>query len=695
MHGGGCGNGDLLVRIAAQPPEGERQTPTDVCMVIDISGSMGTEATMMHAGGARETHGLSLLDVVKHGVSAVIDTLTASDRLTLVAYSSTASTVCAGVVMNPAGKARAGQLIKQLKPTGRTNIWDGLETGLEHLRTNGSQDRLAALLLLTDGQPNVVPPRGHLPMLARHQDTHPDFQCVVSTFGFGYNLDSPLLDQLAQAGGGSYCFIPDSGFVGTAFVHAAANLFATAARHVELAIELPKGATVVTEAAELVSGGQACYPTSWGANLPLGSLQFGQEREVLLRIRGIRESGDQWTVSAHLKYQPVGCAATDRREAAAELRLADLVAGCRPAVSVAAFRTQTVDTLRDVIGRMQGNDAAGAKVLLGQAAAAGTQILSAGVLGSDQTAHVTGMIEDLTGQATEAISTQAAWTKWGRHYLPSLARAHQLQQCNNFKDPGVQHYGGDLFRELRDCADAGFLKLLPPTPSCLPQAVAAARAPVDMRMYHNRGGGCLAGGCLASTPGGAAVRVDTLKAGDKVLGRGGAVCTVRCMVETGPAVRQLVAFDGGLRLTGWHPIRMVGASGWQFPAEAAASAASAGKAHLLHVAEAAAAVVWFEEHTGPVYSFVLQNEDGSAASGLVVGGVEAIGLAHGIEDDAVAKHSFFGTAAVEAALAAGDPSGWAAGAVKVAAGHETRRGSERADGAPALVAGFSRMLEAA
>ena len=94
---------------------------------------------------------------------------------------------------------------------------------------------------------------------------------------------------------------------GAAFIHAAANLLVTAGRHVELAIELaielPKGATVVTEAAELVSGGQACYPTSWGANLPLGSLQFGQEREVLLRIRGVRESGDQWTVSAQLKYE--------------------------------------------------------------------------------------------------------------------------------------------------------------------------------------------------------------------------------------------------------------------------------------------------------------------------------------------------------------------------------------------------------
>ena len=36
---------------------------------------------------------------------------------------------------------------------------------------------------------------------------------------------------------------------------------------------------------------------------------------------------------------------------------------------------------------------------------------------------------------------QEYYVKWGRHYLPSLARAHLLQQCNNFKDPGVQGYG--------------------------------------------------------------------------------------------------------------------------------------------------------------------------------------------------------------------------------------------------------------
>merc|ERR1711884_924117 len=75
------------------------------------------------------------------------------------------------------------------------------------------------------------------------------------------------------------------------------------------------------------------------------------------------------------------------------------------------------------------------------------------------------MMEDLTGQVTEALSSDVFFTKWGRHYLPSLVVGHMMQYCNNFKDPGVQLYGGALFSEIQNVADKVFLKLPAPVPS--------------------------------------------------------------------------------------------------------------------------------------------------------------------------------------------------------------------------------------
>ena len=62
-----------------------------------------------------------------------------------------------------------------------------------------------------------------------------------STFGFGYQLDSQLLRNIAVEGGGMYAFIPDSGFVGTAFVNALANVLATVGTEGKLTIELSDG----------------------------------------------------------------------------------------------------------------------------------------------------------------------------------------------------------------------------------------------------------------------------------------------------------------------------------------------------------------------------------------------------------------------------------------------------------------------
>merc|ERR1719220_3461697 len=67
-----------------------------------------------------------------------------------------------------------------------------------------------------------------------------------------------------------------------------------------------------------------------------------------------------------------------------------------------------------------------------------------------ETPEVESILEDLRGQVAEAFSREDWFTKWGIHFLPSLLCAHVTQQCNNFKDPGVQQYGGELFNNLRD-----------------------------------------------------------------------------------------------------------------------------------------------------------------------------------------------------------------------------------------------------
>eukprot|EP01126_Amoeba_proteus_P052321 TRINITY_DN6306_c0_g2_i2.p1 TRINITY_DN6306_c0_g2~~TRINITY_DN6306_c0_g2_i2.p1 ORF type:complete len:205 (-),score=34.25 TRINITY_DN6306_c0_g2_i2:68-682(-) len=98
---------------------------------------------------------------------------------------------------------------------------------------------------------------------------------------------------------------------------------------------------------------------------------------------------------------------------------------------------------------------------------------------------------DVEGQVTEAFSRLDWYKKWGEHYLPSLIRAHQLQNCNNFKDPGVQIYVTELFDSIRDVADDLFLHLPPPERSLIPpvtkvEAYAAPAADTGMRSYYDR-----------------------------------------------------------------------------------------------------------------------------------------------------------------------------------------------------------------
>ena len=52
-------------------------------------------------------------------------------------------------------------MLDELKPLNTTNIWDGIKTSLDILKTRSPKNRMKGIFLLTDGVPNVEPSRGH------------------------------------------------------------------------------------------------------------------------------------------------------------------------------------------------------------------------------------------------------------------------------------------------------------------------------------------------------------------------------------------------------------------------------------------------------------------------------------------------------------------------------------------------------
>ena len=149
--------------VQVRVPEGSgTRKGTDVCCIIDISGSMGAAATYEDpATGEEKNDGLTLLDIVQHAVKTLIKTLQPADRLSLVTFNESAALELELTAMTEAGQEQAVAKLMTFRAYGRTNIWDGVLKGMESLRgpsdpnhdrgESGRNDgRQKAILLLTE-----------------------------------------------------------------------------------------------------------------------------------------------------------------------------------------------------------------------------------------------------------------------------------------------------------------------------------------------------------------------------------------------------------------------------------------------------------------------------------------------------------------------------------------------------------------
>jgi Mg-chelatase subunit ChlD len=562
----------LHLRVAATGPE-QRQPIVLLC-IVDNSGSMGELAS---GGEGAESFGYTRLDLVKHTIRTIAAILGPSDQLGIVSFSTAARVVIVPTAMDDAGKSRISAALDTVQPDSQTNIWDGIRAASVLANAPELAGRNIVAALLTDGFPNINPPRGILPTLKSLDMKN---QWSLHTFGFGYKLDSKLLADIAAWGDGLFGFIPDCSMVGTVFINFIANMLSTASR----------GQRIYYKIADTVM------------SLSTGPVQHGQVRDFVLPCSGpvsVSSDGLEWTPAL-----------------AAEVSV------------FAKTRGLYLTTLEQMLALAEGG--AGPMNMFRQFAGSGPA-----------DANVAALLADTNpGPSDEGQVSLAPryWVKWGEHYLRSYHRAQLLQQSLNFKDPGLQIYGGDLFHQIQTAADTVFCTLPAPKPSAPPVAdnyygrvSASVSAPTTMATFHNASGGCFAGHCKVKMANGQGVPIKDICPGDIVWTPSGPAQVI-ALVTCGSKLRtQPMCQLGDLCITPWHPL-VDEEKKWVFPADL---------------------TPYQDRLIDTVYNLVLTH--GHIVS---VEGYECVTLGHNLKGDVVA-HDFFGTAAVVKDLM--KLPGWSAG----------------------------------
>jgi hypothetical protein len=316
----------------------------------------------------------------------------------------------------------------------------------------------------------------------------------------------------------------------------------------------------------------------------------------------------------------------------------------------ALIRNQIVSSLHNIINECEkGNGPNGVremKALVGKVAAYEAESKNSGT--SD--GRLNGLNEDVSGRMSKAISTVERFKRWGKHYLRAIVRAHQLQMRTNFMDPGLQIYGGALFKKLEEDGGKIFLTLTMQKGVRQQQSYhqpqnfhhqgpviqAYVPPPPDNSTYYGgSGGGCFNISCSVlkyiqpttnqSDPY-ISVPINILKQGDlvKVKTIDGLESTsrVECVVVIQRKISSpLVEFkSSGLKITKNHPIRINGQ--WCLPKDRITGNDD----------------VCLVESTEDVYNLVLDKK----CVLLMVNGMGCVTFGHGYEGDIV-YDDFYGT----------------------------------------------------
>jgi len=177
-------DGYFLLMVSPRDDVADRRVVNkDIVFVLDTSGSMADEGKIEKARSA-------LLFGVK--------TLNEGDRFNVINFAGEEHLMEAGLIdANADGKRRAEEFIKRLKPNGGTNINDSLIASVKQFDSSG---RPKMLVFMTDGLPTVG--ETNVDRIIANLKKSKNVDVRIFPFGFGYDVNTALLDKLGTENGG-------------------------------------------------------------------------------------------------------------------------------------------------------------------------------------------------------------------------------------------------------------------------------------------------------------------------------------------------------------------------------------------------------------------------------------------------------------------------------------------------------------
>lgn len=618
--------------------------PLDIGILVDVSGSMGCQVSPNNDTG-NETVNVSRLDLTKHAIKTLIRSLPINTRLSLVTFSTTVKVkldINMGLITNETRRKHFLNIVDQLETEGQTMIESGINTIIDVMTKDFKHDRSSAILVFTDGEPS-----NEVNYVKRSFDikkkSNP-FLIPIHTFGFGYQLKSNLLNYISNETNGSYSFIPEAGMLATIFNNRIANILTNIVDQGRIIINLSelyqRGITINIDTFE------CSYPYALvGSNLiiNIGSLQCDCDKYVSFGFD--LESSKSNVIDDLNKNIKI---VLDNTE------LTIFMHSVSQSVKNIA-RENYISFLKEIISKWYENLDYGTELDINLFSNQIPNLVSNLVQISNSISaksgklYIGGLIKDLNGEVKESLKSLSNFKRWGIHYLPSLLNAHIHQVNNNFRDPGVQFYGGKKFIELRDNVVSQFNQhdIEVSQPSINVRGTrsnshrnygnnlrnrnhTSLRTPSSV--YNVSSGPCFSPYSKILMSDKSIKMVKDIRKNDEVYVSDDCKARVVCIIHTKKPTK-FCTFPSGLKITPWHPVLIDGE--WKFPED-----------------------IYPSKYEGidESYNFILDS-----GHMMIINGISCCTLGHGFKDNEVIKHEFFGTNEVIKSLKKADPIGFLVG----------------------------------